>query len=142
MLLAPFAFTKDERLALGRAMVVCAGRDHVLSKSELDTIETLLRADDVAEPDRESVWKVMDEPQPIYEVVGPLRERGEAAHRAIYELVLLAYADGSYGEDEREAIREVAIALALDGNWFAQIEEWFAEGQQWLDRGARLVARE
>jgi uncharacterized membrane protein YebE (DUF533 family) len=141
MLLAPFPFTKEERLALGRAMIVCAGRDHVLSKGELEAIENLLRSDAVTDAERDAVWKMMEEPLPIHEVVGPLR-RSEAAHRAVYELVLLAYADGSYGEDEREAIREVAIALALDGTWFAKLEEWFAEGQSWLERGAKLVPRE
>ncbi len=125
--------SQNERKVLVHAFAYLAYIDQELHPDELDRIVMVAR-------------NLGLDPQIIIDDVGSLDlhamlrtiESEQAKRIILQELLNLAYADGTYSEEEHNGIVEVAHTLGLDLPILDKIEDWVAKGRAWIQEGDRL----
>jgi uncharacterized membrane protein YebE (DUF533 family) len=63
----------------------------------------------------------------------------EAGRLALRDSVLMAAADGTVDEDEREILEEIAAHFGLVDDAVERLLQWTIEGYNWMDSGYELL---
>ena len=128
---------RDERFAYARLLAYMARVDNELSVSEMAMFEQRLGNALLSPKQREMIRLALKNP-PTLEIC--LEGMGEEAGRlALRDSVLMAAADGTVDEDEREVLEEIAAHFGLVDNAVEQLLQWTIEGYNWMDSGYELL---
>jgi uncharacterized tellurite resistance protein B-like protein len=125
--------SQSERKVLVHAFAYLAHIDQELHQSELDRIVMVARnlgldpqiiIDDVGRVDLDAMLHTIESKQ--------------AKRIILQELLHLAYADGTYSEDEHRGMVYVAQTFGIEQAILDKIEDWVAKGRAWIQEGDRL----
>ena len=64
---------------------------------------------------------------------------GEAGRLALRDAVMMAAADGTVDEDERDALEDISEHLGLSEDAVEQLLAWTIKGYKWMKEGYELL---
>ena len=128
---------RDERFAYARLLAFMTRVDNELSVAEMAMFEQRL-GNALLSPKQREMIRLSLKSTPTLESC--LEGMGEEAGRlALRDSVLMAAADGTVDEDEREVLEEIAAHFGLVDDAVEQLLQWTVEGYNWMDSGFELL---
>jgi|TARA_B110000967_G_scaffold117342_1_gene120051 tellurite resistance protein len=128
---------RDERFAYARLLAFMTKVDNELSVSEMAMFEQRLGNALLSPKQREMIRLALKNPPTLETCLEGMGE--EAGRLALRDSVLMAAADGTVDEDEREVLEEIAAHFGLVDNAVEQLLQWTIEGYNWMDAGFELL---
>jgi tellurite resistance protein len=128
---------RDERFAYARLLAFMTRVDNELSVSEMAMFEQRLGNALLSPKQREMIRLALKNPPSLETCLEGMGE--EAGRLALRDSVLMAAADGTVDEDEREVLEEIAAHFGLVDNAVEQLLQWTIEGYNWMDAGFELL---
>jgi tellurite resistance protein len=128
---------REERFAYARLLAFMARVDNELSVSEMAMFEQRLGSALLSPKQREIIRLALKNPPTLETCLEGMGE--EAGRLALRDSVLMAAADGTVDEDEREVLEEIAAHFGLVDNAVEQLLKWTIEGYNWMDAGFELL---
>ena len=128
---------RDERFAYARLLAFMTRVDNELSVSEMAMFEQRLGNALLSPKQREMIRLALKNPPSLETCLEGMGE--EAGRLALRDSVLMAAADGTVDEDEREVLEEIAAHFGLVDNAVEQLLKWTIEGYNWMDAGFELL---
>ena len=128
---------RDERFAYARLLAFMTRVDNELSVAEMAMFEQRL-GNALLSPKQREMIRLSLKSTPTLESC--LEGMGEEAGRlALRDSVLMAAADGTVDEDEREVLEEIAAHFGLVDDAVEQLLKWTRKGLSWMDDGFVLL---
>ncbi len=130
--------TDNANIAYGAALIALAECDEQgITDDEHATIARLFADLGFSEAARVAAWKA---PRAESELHRNLEALGDATRRRalVKDLVLLAYADGEYSEQERRFVENVRRTFDLAPQWLERVDAWARRGIAWQQEGVDL----
>ena len=128
---------RDERFAYARLLAFMTKVDNELSVSEMAMFEQRLGNALLSPKQREMIRLALKNPPSLETCLEGMGE--EAGRLALRDSVLMAAADGTVDEEEREVLEEIAAHFGLVDNAVEQLLQWTIEGYNWMDAGFELL---
>ncbi len=128
---------RDERFAYARLLAYMTRVDNELSVSEMAMFEQRLGNALLSPKQREMLRLSLKNPPTLESCLEGMGE--EAGRLALRDSVLMAAADGTVDEDEREILEEIAAQCGLVDDEVERLLEWDIEGYNWMDSGYELL---
>ena len=128
---------RDERFAYARLLAFMTRVDNELSVSEMAMFEQRLGNALLSPKQREMIRLALKNPPTLESCLEGMGE--EAGRLALRDSVLMAAADGTVDEDEREVLEEIAAHFGLVDDAVEQLLQWTIEGYNWMDSGFELL---
>ena len=128
---------RDERFAYARLLAYMARVDNELSVSEMAMFEQRLGNALLSPKQREMLRLSLKNPPTLESCLEGMGE--EAGRLALRDSVLMAAADGTVDEDEREILEEIAAHFGLVDDAVERLLKWTIEGYNWMDSGYELL---
>jgi len=128
---------RDERFAYARLLAFMTRVDNELSVAEMAMFEQRL-GNALLSPKQREMIRLSLKSTPTLESC--LEGMGEEAGRlALRDSVLMAAADGTVDEDEREVLEEIAAHFGLVDDAVEKLLQWTIEGYNWMEEGFELL---
>ncbi len=130
--------TDKANIAYGTALIALAECDERgITDDERATIARLFADLGFSEVVRDAAWKA---PRAESELLSNLEALGDATRRRalVKDLVLLAYADGEYSEEEKRFVETVRRTFDLAPSWLERVDAWVRRGIEWQHEGVDL----
>jgi len=128
---------RDERFAYARLLAFMTRVDNELSVAEMAMFEQRL-GNALLSPKQREMIRLSLKSTPTLESC--LEGMGEEAGRlALRDSVLMAAADGTVDEDEREVLEEIAAHFGLVDDAVEKLLQWTIEGYNWMEEGFVLL---
>ena len=121
---------RDERFAYARLLAF-------MTKVDMAMFEQRLGNALLSPKQREMIRLALKNPPSLETCLEGMGE--EAGRLALRDSVLMAAADGTVDEDEREVLEEIAAHFGLVDNAVEQLLQWTIEGYNWMDAGFELL---
>ena len=128
---------RDERFAYARLLAFMTRVDNELSVAEMAMFEQRLGNALLSPKQREMIRLALKNPPTLESCLEGMGE--EAGRLALRDSVLMAAADGTVDEDEREVLEEIAAHFGLVDDAVEQLLQWTVEGYNWMDSGFELL---
>jgi uncharacterized tellurite resistance protein B-like protein len=128
---------RDERFAYARLLAYMTRVDNELSVSEMAMFEQRLGNALLSPKQREILRLSLKNPPTLESCLEGMGE--EAGRLALRDSVLMAAADGTVDEDEREILEEIAAHFGLVDDAVERLLQWTIEGYNWMDSGYELL---
>ena len=128
---------RDERFAYARLLAYMTRVDNELSVSEMAMFEQRLGNALLSPKQREMLRLSLKNPPTLESCLEGMGE--EAGRLALRDSVLMAAADGTVDEDEREILEEIAAHFGLVDDAVDRLLQWTIEGYNWMDSGFDLL---
>jgi uncharacterized tellurite resistance protein B-like protein len=128
---------RDERFAYARLLAYMTRVDNELSVSEMAMFEQRLGNALLSPKQREILRLSLKNPPTLESCLEGMGE--EAGRLALRDSVLMAAADGTVDEDEREILEEIAAHFGLVDDAIERLLQWTIEGYNWMDSGFELL---
>jgi uncharacterized tellurite resistance protein B-like protein len=128
---------RDERFAYARLLAYMTRVDNELSVSEMAMFEQRLGNALLSPKQREMLRLSLKNPPTLESCLEGMGE--EAGRLALRDSVLMAAADGTVDEDEREILEEIAAHFGLVDDAVERLLQWTIEGYNWMDSGFELL---
>lgn len=128
---------RDERFAYARLLAYMTRVDNELSVSEMAMFEQRLGNALLSPKQREMLRLSLKNPPTLESCLEGMGE--EAGRLALRDSVLMAAADGTVDEDERETLEEIAAHFGLVDDAIERLLQWTIEGYNWMDSGYELL---
>ena len=128
---------RDERFAYARLLAYMTRVDNELSVSEMAMFEQRLGNALLSPKQREMLRLSLKNPPTLESCLEGMGE--EAGRLALRDSVLMAAADGTVDEDEREILEEIAAHFGLVDDAVERLLKWTIEGYNWMDSGYELL---
>lgn len=128
---------RDERFAYARLLAFMTRVDNELSVAEMAMFEQRLGNALLSPKQREMIRLSLKNPPTLESCLDGMGE--EAGRLALRDSVLMAAADGTVDEDEREVLNEIAAHFGLVDNAVEQLLQWTNEGYNWMNSGFDLL---
>lgn len=128
---------RDERFAYARLLAFMTRVDNELSVAEMAMFEQRLGNALLSPKQREMIRLSLKNPPTLESCLDGMGE--EAGRLALRDSVLMAAADGTVDEDEREVLEEIAAHFGLVDNAVEQLLQWTNEGYNWMNSGFDLL---
>ena len=128
---------RDERFAYARLLAYMTRVDNELSVSEMAMFEQRLGNALLSPKQREMLRLSLKNPPTLESCLEGMGE--EAGRLALRDSVLMAAADGTVDEDEREILEEIAAHFGLVDDAVDRLLQWTIEGYNWMDSGFELL---
>lgn len=128
---------RDERFAYARLLAYMTRVDNELSVSEMAMFEQRLGNALLSPKQREMLRLSLKNPPTLESCLEGMGE--EAGRLALRDSVLMAAADGTVDEDEREILEEIAAHFGLVDDAVDRLLQWTIEGYNWMDSGYELL---
>ena len=124
--------SSTDQLPFLKALAHIAAIDNSVSVNEKEMVVNYADAWDLSESDRSEVRGILESGSSLSldALVGAFSESGTRL-LLVEELVRLAYADGTYGDAEREEVASIARRMDLTDQQLDELEEWIDRGQAW-----------
>ena len=128
---------RDERFAYARLLAYMTRVDNELSVAEMAMFEQRLGNALLSPNQREMLRLSLKNPPTLESCLEGMGE--EAGRLALRDSVLMAAADGTVDEDEREILEEIAAHFGLVDDAVDRLLQWTIEGYNWMDSGFELL---
>lgn len=128
---------RDERFAYARLLAFMTRVDNELSVAEMAMFEQRLGNALLSPKQREMIRLSLKNPPTLESCLDGMGE--EAGRLALRDSVLMAAADGTVDEDEREVLEEIAAHFGLVDDAVEQLLQWTNEGYNWMNSGFDLL---
>ena len=128
---------RDERFAYARLLAYMTRVDNELSVAEMAMFEQRLGNALLSPKQREILRLSLKNPPTLESCLEGMGE--EAGRLALRDSVLMAAADGTVDEDEREILEEIAAHFGLVDDAIERLLQWTIEGYNWMDSGFELL---
>lgn len=128
---------RDERFAYARLLAYMTRVDNELSVAEMAMFEQRLGNALLSPKQREMLRLSLKNPPTLESCLEGMGE--EAGRLALRDSVLMAAADGTVDEDEREILEEIAAHFGLVDDAIERLLQWTIEGYNWMDSGFELL---
>ena len=128
---------RDERFAYARLLAYMTRVDNELSVAEMAMFEQRLGNALLSPKQREMLRLSLKNPPTLESCLEGMGE--EAGRLALRDSVLMAAADGTVDEDEREILEEIAAHFGLVDDAVDRLLQWTIEGYNWMDSGFDLL---
>jgi uncharacterized tellurite resistance protein B-like protein len=126
-----------ERFAYAKLLAHITRIDNELTVEEMSMFEQRLGTALLSPRQRELIRTALKNPPSLEECLDDLGQ--EAGRLALRDAVLMAAADGTVDEDEREALETIAEYLELQPDAVNRLLAWTVEGYAWMQSGYDLL---
>jgi len=128
---------RDERFAYARLLAFMTKVDNELSVAEMAMFEQRLGNALLSPKQREMIRLALKSPPTLESCLEGMGE--EAGRLALRDSVLMAAADGTVDEDEREILEEIAAHFGLADDAVERLLRWTVKGYNWMEDGFELL---
>jgi uncharacterized membrane protein YebE (DUF533 family) len=111
--------------------------DNELTVDEMAMFEQRLGTALLSPGQRESIRDALKHPPSLEECLADLS--GEAGRLALRDAVMMAAADGTVDEDERDALEDISEHLGLKEEAVEELLNWTVKGYKWMKEGYELL---
>tara|TARA_B110001452_G_scaffold267608_1_gene278434 strand:+ start:5539 stop:5970 length:432 start_codon:yes stop_codon:yes gene_type:complete len=126
-----------ERFAYAKLLAHMTRIDNELTVEEMSMFEQRLGTALLSPKQRELIRFALKNPPSLEECLEDLGE--EAGKLALRDAVLMAAADGTVDDDEKEALEKIAEHLDLHPGAVEKLLAWTVEGYTWMQSGYDLL---
>lgn len=126
-----------ERFAYAKLLAHITRIDNELTVEEMSMFEQRLGTALLSPRQRDLIRAALKNPPPLEECLDNLGQ--EAGRLALRDAVLMAAADGTVDDDERDALEEIAEHLELQPDAVNRLLAWTVEGYAWMQSGYDLL---
>jgi uncharacterized tellurite resistance protein B-like protein len=126
-----------ERFAYAKLLAHITRIDNELTVEEMSMFEQRLGTALLSPRQRDLIRTALKNPPSLEECLDDLGQ--EAGRLALRDAVLMAAADGTVDEDEREALDTIAEYLELQPDAVNRLLAWTVEGYAWMQSGYDLL---
>tara|TARA_B110000444_G_C18850916_1_gene605514 strand:- start:8137 stop:8568 length:432 start_codon:yes stop_codon:yes gene_type:complete len=126
-----------ERFAYAKLLAHITRIDNELTVEEMSMFEQRLGTALLSPRQRDLIRAALKNPPPLEECLDDLGQ--EAGRLALRDAVLMAAADGTVDDDERDALEEIAEYLDLQEDAVNRLLAWTVEGYAWMQSGYDLL---
>jgi len=128
---------REERFAYARLLAFMARIDNELTVDEMAMFEQRLGTALLSPNQREMIRDALKNPPTLEECLEDLN--GEAGRLALRDAVMMAAADGTVDEDERDALEDISEHLGLKEDAVDLLLQWTVKGYKWMKEGYELL---
>ena len=128
---------QSERFAYAMLLAYMTRVDNELTVEEMSMFEQRLGTALLSPKQRDIIRASLKNPQPLEKCLENLGV--ESGRLALRDAVLMAAADGTVDEDEREVLDEIAEHLGLQPDAVNRLLTWTEEGYAWMKSGYDLL---
>tara|TARA_B100001248_G_C27385720_1_gene459567 strand:+ start:1843 stop:2205 length:363 start_codon:yes stop_codon:yes gene_type:complete len=111
--------------------------DNELTVDEMAMFEQRLGTALLSPNQRELIRQALKSPPPLDECLSGLSE--EAGRLALRDAILMAAADGTVDDDEKEVLTEIIAHLGLPSESLDRLLNWTVEGYTWMQSGYDIL---
>lgn len=129
--------SREERFSYARLLAFMARVDNELTVDEMAMFEQRLGTALLSPKQRELIRQALKTPPPLDECLLGLSE--EAGRLALRDAVLMAAADGTVDDDEKEVLVEISAHLGLPEAALERLLKWTVEGYNWMQSGYDIL---
>ena len=129
--------SREERFSYARLLAFIARIDNELTVDEMAMFEQRLGTALLSPNQRELIRQALKEPPPLDECLAGLSD--EAGRLALRDAVLMAAADGTVDDDEKEVLTEIIAHLGLPDGALERLLKWTVEGYNWMQSGYDIL---
>ena len=126
-----------ERFAYAKLLAHITRIDNELTVEEMSMFEQRLGTALLSPKQRDLIRTALKNPPPLEECLNDLGQ--ESGRLALRDAVLMAAADGTVDDDEREALDTIAEHLELQPDAINRLLAWTVEGYAWMQSGYDLL---
>ena len=128
---------QSERFAYARLLAYMTRVDNELTIEEMSMFEQRLGTALLSPKQRQIIRADLKTPPPLEECLDDLGE--EAGRLALRDAVLMAAADGTVDDDEKEVLTEITAHLGLPDDALDRLLKWTVEGYNWMQSGYDIL---
>ena len=128
---------QSERFAYAKLLAFVTRIDDELSIDEMAVFEQRLGTALLSPKQRDMIRAALKHPPSLEECLAGLGD--ESGRLALRDAVLMAAADGTVDEDEREALDTIVKHLKLSADSVHRLLAWTVEGYAWMQAGYELL---
>ena len=129
--------SREERFSYARLLAFIARIDNELTVDEMAMFEQRLGTALLSPNQRELIRQALKAPPPLDECLAGLSD--EAGRLALRDAVLMAAADGTVDDDEKEVLTEIIAHLGLPEGALERLLKWTVEGYNWMQSGYDIL---
>ena len=129
--------SREERFSYARLLAFMARVDNELTVDEMAMFEQRLGTALLSPNQRELIRQALKSPPPLDECLAGLSE--EAGRLALRDAILMAAADGTVDDDEREVLTEITAHLGLPEEALERLLKWTVDGYSWMQSGYDIL---
>ena len=129
--------SREERFSYARLLAFMARVDNELTVDEMAMFEQRLGTALLSPGQRELIRQALKTPPPLDECLAGLSE--EAGRLALRDAILMAAADGTVDDDEKDVLIEIIAHLGLREEALDRLLKWTVEGYSWMQSGYDLL---
>ena len=129
--------SREERFSYARLLAFMARVDNELTVDEMAMFEQRLGTALLSPKQRELIRQALKTPPPLDECLAGLGD--EAGRLALRDAVLMAAADGTVDDDEKEVLTEIIAHLGLPDDSLERLLKWTVEGYNWMQSGYDIL---
>lgn len=129
--------SREERFSYARLLAFMARVDNELTVDEMAMFEQRLGTALLSPNQRELIRQALKSPPPLDECLAGLSE--EAGRLALRDAILMAAADGTVDDDEREVLTEITAHLGLPEEALERLLKWTVDGYAWMQSGYDIL---
>ena len=129
--------SREERFSYARLLAFIARIDNELTVDDMAMFEQRLGTALLSPNQRELIRQALKSPPPLDECLAGLSD--EAGRLALRDAVLMAAADGTVDDDEKEVLTEIIAHLGLPDGALERLLKWTVEGYNWMQSGYDIL---
>ena len=129
--------SREERFSYARLLAFMARVDNELTVDEMAMFEQRLGTALLSPNQRELIRQALKTPPPLDECLAGLSE--EAGRLALRDAILMAAADGTVDDDEKEVLMEIIAHLGLPEEALERLLKWTVDGYSWMQNGYDIL---
>ena len=129
--------SREERFSYARLLAFMARVDNELTVDEMAMFEQRLGTALLSPNQRELIRQALKTPPPLDECLAGLSE--EAGRLALRDAILMAAADGTVDDDEKEVLIEIIAHLGLREEALERLLKWTVDGYNWMQNGYDIL---
>lgn len=129
--------SREERFSYARLLAFMARVDNELTVDEMAMFEQRLGTALLSPNQRELIRQALKTPPPLDECLAGLSE--EAGRLALRDAILMAAADGTVDDDEKEVLIEIIAHLGLPEEALERLLKWTVDGYSWMEDGYDIL---
>tara|TARA_B100001093_G_scaffold508715_1_gene571449 strand:- start:21985 stop:22416 length:432 start_codon:yes stop_codon:yes gene_type:complete len=128
---------RDERFAYARLLAFMARVDNELTVDEMAMFEQRLGTALLSPDQRKLIRKALKTPPALEECLEGMSE--EAGRLALRDATLMAAADGTVDDDERDVLDSIVEHFNLSSDTVERLLQWTVRGYLWMQKGYDIL---
>ena len=128
---------REERFAYARLLAFMARVDNELTVDEMAMFEQRLGTALLSPSQRKMIRAALKTPPALHECLEGMGE--ETGRLALRDATMMAAADGTVDDDERDVLNEIVEHFGLAGGSVERLLKWASKGYMWMQEGYDIL---